>query len=65
MARINYKEIVDDLKEYLETEATFTKTLANDFTSNKYFKGLKSAYADALKTLEIYLEYAKRKGGKQ
>jgi hypothetical protein len=64
MAGINYKEIVDDLKEYLETEATFTKNLTNDFTSNKYFKGLKSAYADALKTLEIYLEYAKHKGGR-
>lgn len=64
MARVNYKEIVDDLKEYLETEATFAKNLANDFASNKYFKGLKSAYVDTLKTLEIYLDYAKRKGGR-
>lgn len=64
MAKVNYKEIVDDLKEYLETEATFTKTLANDFSDNQYFRGLRSAYKDALKTLEIYLDYAKRKGGR-
>lgn len=64
MTRVNYKEIVDDLKEYLKTETTFAKTLANDFTDNKYFKGLRAAYTDALKTLEIYLDYAKRKGGR-
>lgn len=64
MARVNYKEIVDDLKEYLESEITFTKTLANDYNDSEYKKGLKSAYVDTLKTLEIYLDYAKRKGGR-
>lgn len=64
MARVNYKEIVDDLKEYLESEIMFTKTLVNDYTDSEYNRGLKSAYLDSLKTLEIYLEYAKRKGGR-
>ena len=65
MSRINYKEIVDDLKEYLKSEIMFTKTLVNDYTDSEYNRGLKSAYLDSLKTLEIYLEYAKRKGGRQ
>ena len=64
MARVNYKEIVDDLKEYLESEIVFIKNTIKDFGDNEYKKGLKSAYVDALKTLEIYLDYAKRKGGK-
>ena len=64
MARINYKEIVDDLKDYLKSEIMFTKTLVNDYTDSEYNRGLKSAYLDSLKTLEIYLEYAKRKGGR-
>lgn len=65
MARVNYKEIVDDLKEYLESEIVFVKNTIKDFGDNEYKKGLKSAYLDSLKTLEIYLEYAKRKGGRQ
>ena len=65
MSRINYKEIVDDLKDYLKSEIMFTKTLVNDYTDSEYNRGLKSAYLDSLKTLEIYLEYAKRKGGRQ
>jgi len=64
MARVNYKEIVDDLKDYLKSEIMFTKTLVNDYTDSEYNRGLKSAYLDSLKTLEIYLEYAKRKGGR-
>lgn len=64
MARVNYKEIVDDLKEYLESEIVFVKNTIKDFGDNEYKKGLKSAYVDTLKTLEIYLDYAKRKGGK-
>ena len=64
MTRINYKEIVDDLKDYLKSEIMFTKTLVNDYTDSEYNRGLKSAYLDSLKTLEIYLEYAKRKGGR-
>lgn len=64
MARINYKEIVDDLKDYLKSEIMFTKILVNDYTDSEYNIGLKSAYLDSLKTLEIYLEYAKRKGGR-
>ena len=65
MARVNYKEIVDDLKEYLESEIVFVKNTIKDFGDNEYKKGLKSAYLDSLKTLEMYLEYAKRKGGRQ
>lgn len=64
MTRVNYKEIVDDLKDYLKSEIMFTKTLVNDYTNSEYNRGLKSAYLDSLKTLEIYLEYAKRKGGR-
>lgn len=64
MARVNYKEIIDDLKDYLKSEIMFTKTLVNDYTDSEYNRGLKSAYVDALKTLEIYLDYAKRKGGR-
>lgn len=64
MSRVNYKEIVDDLKDYLKSEIMFTKTLVNDYTDSEYNRGLKSAYLDSLKTLEIYLEYAKRKGGR-
>ena len=63
MSRVNYKEIVDDLKEYLESEIVFVKNTIRDFGDNEYKKGLKSAYVDTLKTLEIYLDYAKRKGG--
>ena len=65
MAKVNYKEIVDDLKEYLESEIVFVKNTIKDFGDNEYKKGLKSAYVDTLKTLEIYLDYAKRKGGRQ
>lgn len=64
MSRVNYKEIVDDLKEYLESEIVFVKNMIKDFGDNEYKKGLKSAYVDTLKTLEIYLDYAKRKGGR-
>lgn len=64
MSRVNYKEIVDDLKEYLESEIVFVKNTIKDFGDNEYKKGLKSAYVDTLKTLEIYLDYAKRKGGR-
>lgn len=64
MARVNYKEIVDDLKEYLESEITFVKATIKDSGNSGYKTGLKSAYMDALKTLEIYLDYAKRKGGR-
>lgn len=64
MTRVNYKEIVDDLKEYLESEIVFVKNMIKDFGDNEYKKGLKSAYVDTLKTLEIYLDYAKRKGGR-
>lgn len=64
MSRVNYKEIVDDLKDYLKSEIMFTKTLVNDYADSEYNRGLKSAYLDSLKTLEIYLEYAKRKGGR-
>ena len=64
MSRVNYKEIVDDLKEYLESEISFVKSTIKDFGNNEYKSGLKSAYADTLKTLEIYLDYAKRKGGR-
>lgn len=64
MARVNYKEIVDDLKEYLESEIVFVKNTIKDFEDNEYKEGLKSAYVDTLKTLEIYLDYAKRKGGR-
>ncbi len=64
MAKVNYKEIVDDLKEYLESEIVFVKNTIREFGDNEYKKGLKSAYVDTLKTLEIYLDYAKRKGGR-
>lgn len=64
MTRVNYKEIVDDLKEYLESEIVFVKNTIKDFGDNEYKSGLKSAYVDTLKTLEIYLDYAKRKGGR-
>lgn len=64
MPRVNYKEIVDDLKEYLESEIVFVKNTIKDFGDNEYKKGLKSAYVDTLKTLEIYVDYAKRKGGR-
>lgn len=64
MSRVNYKEIVDDLKEYLESEIVFVKNTIKDFGDNEYKKGLKSAYVDTLKTLEIYVDYAKRKGGR-
>lgn len=64
MSRVNYKEIVDDLKDYLKSEIMFTKEALKDFENSEYNKGLKSAYSDSLKTLEIYLDYAKRKGGR-